>query len=483
MWRHSYPNTNVRLVCGLPKAREWRTDDGGAVTKLSVVKYQELKALIKQKCNISQFILDNLVSEEDGTKKVRIGVADENEGSILFRNLDGYSMNGYRLRVQPVGKTPLLTNFQTVHMASKRKSLCIDEKVLLIRAIEMGEKISDVGKRFGFSRSTVSTIWKNKEKILQAESEGKSCKKLKKPKYEDLDQAILSWFHQQRQNNMPISGPLVKAKAENFAEELGLAAFKASEGWLGKFKQRHHINYGKISGEARSVDTNMTHDWINKVWSKFKEKYAPSDIFNADEAGIFYKLTPDKTLKFKGEKCVGGKLSKERITVLVAANMDGTEKRKLMVIGKSKNPRCFKNITKLPVTYKANKSAWMTSQLFEEEVRNTLCNSTSDVVETEPEFDSDDDLPLTEWIQQFNTAGNTVHLQTYIEVDDSPLTTASLTDQEILDSVRNTEDQEQGDEEDETDEPEPPSIKEALKQQNYWKIISFITKIPQYCKI
>lgn len=80
-------------------------------------------------------------------------------------------------------------------------------------------------------------------------------------------------------------------------------------------------------------------------------------------------MTPDKTLKFKGEKCVGGKLSKERITVLVAANMSGTEKRKLLVIGKSKNPRCFKNIKQLPVTYKANKSAWMTSQIFEEEVR------------------------------------------------------------------------------------------------------------------
>lgn len=61
------------------------------------------------------------------------------------------------------------------------------------------------------------------------------------------------------------------------------------------------------------------------VWSKCTEKYAPSDIFNADEAGIFYKLTPDKTLKFKGEKYVGGKLSKDCITVLVSANMDGTE--------------------------------------------------------------------------------------------------------------------------------------------------------------
>ncbi|KAK9707996.1 hypothetical protein QE152_g27508 [Popillia japonica] len=109
---------------------------------------------------------------------------------------------------------------------------------------------------------------------------------------------------------MPISGPIVKAKEE----------------WLGKFKQRH-INYGKISGEARSVDTNVTHGWINTVWSELTEKYAPSDIFNADEAGIFYKLTPDKTLKIKGEKCVGGQLSKERITVLVATNMDGTEKK------------------------------------------------------------------------------------------------------------------------------------------------------------
>ncbi|GBP52817.1 Tigger transposable element-derived protein 4 [Eumeta japonica] len=92
----------------------------------------------------------------------------------------------------------------------------------------MGEKISDVGKRFGFSRSCLQ--YGKQRKILQAERE--IFQKLKKPKYEDLDQAILSWFHQQRQNNMPISGPLVKAKAENFAEELGLAAFKASEGWL-----------------------------------------------------------------------------------------------------------------------------------------------------------------------------------------------------------------------------------------------------------
>jgi hypothetical protein len=76
------------------------------------------------------------------------------------------------------------------------------------------------------------------------------------------------------------------------------------------------------------------------------------------------------TLKFKGEKCVGSKLSKDCITVLVCANVDGTEKRKLLVIGKSKNPRCFKNVKSLPVQYSANKTAWMTSDLFQAELRH-----------------------------------------------------------------------------------------------------------------
>jgi len=50
----------------------------------------------------------------------------------------------------------------------------------------------------------------------------------------------------------------------------------------------------------------------------------------------------------------------------VAANMCGKKKRKIMVIGKSKKLRSFKNIKRLSVTYKENKSAWMTSIRFEE---------------------------------------------------------------------------------------------------------------------
>lgn len=96
---------------------------------------------------------------------------------------------------------------------------------------------------------------------------------------------------------------------------------------------------------------------------KILDIYKPNDIFKADETG-FFKCLPDKTLAFKGDKCFGGKHSKERATVTVGANMTGTEKLPLLVIGKSKNPRCFKRVKSLEVEYKCNKKAWMTSDIF-----------------------------------------------------------------------------------------------------------------------
>ena len=69
------------------------------------------------------------------------------------------------------------------------------------------------------------------------------------------------------------------------------------------------------------------------------------------------------------------KQSKERISVLVGANMTGTEKLKLLdlVIGKSEKPRCFKNVKTLPVVYKNNTKAWMTS-VFSRVLRDSICH-------------------------------------------------------------------------------------------------------------
>ncbi|XP_057334362.1 tigger transposable element-derived protein 4-like [Microplitis mediator] len=57
---------------------------------------------------------------------------------------------------------------------------------------------------------------------------------------------------------------------------------------------------------------------------------------------------------------------KERLTILLATNMTGSEKLKPLVIGKSKKPRCFSGCKSLPLDYEANTKAWMTSEIFNE---------------------------------------------------------------------------------------------------------------------
>jgi hypothetical protein len=59
-----------------------------------------------------------------------------------------------------------------------------------------------------------------------------------------------------------------------------------------------------------------------------------------------------------------GESAKKRITVLLCVNSDGSNKQVPIVVGKSMNPRCFKNIRKLPVKYYANKKAWITMTNF-----------------------------------------------------------------------------------------------------------------------
>ncbi len=59
----------------------------------------------------------------------------------------------------------------------------------------------------------------------------------------------------------------------------------------------------------------------------------------------------------------GTKNNKESVTVSVGGSMSG-EKLPLLVIGKSKKPRNFKGVKKLPVLYEDQENAWMNDALF-----------------------------------------------------------------------------------------------------------------------
>ncbi|XP_050065566.1 tigger transposable element-derived protein 4-like [Aphis gossypii] len=120
-------------------------------------------------------------------------------------------------------------------------------------------------------------------------------------------------------------------KANEIAKRLNIADFGGSNGWLDRFRKRHGIVYRKICGEADAVDDNSIKSWKETILPNLLKDYSPEDIYNADEFGLFFKLMSNKSLVMKDETCHGGKLSKDRLTVLTCSNWSGTDKLKLLL--------------------------------------------------------------------------------------------------------------------------------------------------------
>ncbi|KAL4153779.1 hypothetical protein QTP88_001612 [Uroleucon formosanum] len=213
-------------------------------------------------------------------------------------------------------------------MSSKPKCLSISDKKKIIEEIESGKKKKEVTDSFKIPFSSLSTILKQKEAILNTTDTQSSR----------IKRRLI------RQQNILLSGILIKEKAKSYAEMFGISDFNASDGWLSNFKKRHNF----------VVDEDICKIYWQMKLQDLLYEYDPKNVFNADETGLFFKCLSNRTL------------TKERVTLLFAVNMDGSEKLRHLFIGKSANPRCFKNVKSLPVTYKNNKKSWMTTKLWNE---------------------------------------------------------------------------------------------------------------------
>lgn len=75
----------------------------------------------------------------------------------------------------------------------KRRALSLETKECVIRDIDSGLKKVSVVAKHGVSDTTVSTIYKNKDKLrqqLQQDSSSLSRKRIRTSKYEDVDAAL-----------------------------------------------------------------------------------------------------------------------------------------------------------------------------------------------------------------------------------------------------------------------------------------------------
>lgn len=223
---------------------------------------------------------------------------------------------------------------------SSRKALTLEQKIKLIKDNQKcnGLSVRQLADKYGVSKSSVANILQRREEFISDYTSNFNKGIKRKHKDEDgqtIDQLVFEWFIIQRAKQIPISGPILQEKARQFADQLGYSpnTFKGSNGWLDRFRNRHAISFRTISGESAFIDDSTIEEWTNRL-PTILDGFEAKDVFNADETGLFYRATPDRSLVLSKEECKGGKKSKERFTVLLCSNFTGTEKLKPIVIGK-----------------------------------------------------------------------------------------------------------------------------------------------------
>jgi hypothetical protein len=197
--------------------------------------------------------------------------------------------------------------------------------VKIIQEVESNPIVSrnEIAKHFGLPPPSLSNIILRKASILEEESRFgahyEKRKSIKTSPNEELETLLVQWLQQMRSENIPINRPVLREKATKIALNLKIENFKASNGWLGRFKMHHGITCEFVCGESGSVGEETVEHWKESLPNLLQD-YEPRNIFNADETGPFYNLLPNKTC-MKGEPCHGSKKSKEILCCFVAIPM------------------------------------------------------------------------------------------------------------------------------------------------------------------
>ena len=118
-----------------------------------------------------------------------------------------------------------------------------------------------------------------------------------------------------------------------------------------------------LAGEGGDADEAAIENEVPQFRARLACFLVP-DIFNAGEYGVFYRLSPTRTIA--PGQLNRRKKQKQRFTVLGCCNADSTERVPPLVIEHSANSRCFRGrcVDESRFEYRSMPKAWMSQELF-----------------------------------------------------------------------------------------------------------------------
>lgn len=127
-------------------------------------------------------------------------------------------------------------------------------------------------------------------------------------KLKHLDRKVYSIFVNARRKLQPVHGRMIQRWARQYAEEINLSDFRASDSWLAVFKRRNRIVSRKVTSyigrseklQNLSITENVMH--FKQQFTSAKVPFSKSEIWNFDQCSFQYEPANLRTLSLKGER-------------------------------------------------------------------------------------------------------------------------------------------------------------------------------------
>ncbi|SMN21917.1 similar to Saccharomyces cerevisiae YDR081C PDC2 Transcription factor required for the synthesis of the glycolytic enzyme pyruvate decarboxylase [Maudiozyma saulgeensis] len=232
------------------------------------------------------------------------------------------------------------------------------------------------------SQGTISRILTKKSTYMNTKEHEKDVNRIRKPNNLLVRRILQEWINQSLWNGIPITSPIIQETAHavwqripsKYREGNGSFTYK----WISNFLAKMDVNVSILDEEMPKIPKIWTFEERSYLKEYFS-KLPATDVFTLDETFLAYNLPLD----YAQYEISSIQRKVEVATVMLCANLDGTEKLKPLVVGKYENYKSFRNYfpneplsslnqsslgdkmaKKFDISYQSNTKSWLTSNLF-----------------------------------------------------------------------------------------------------------------------
>ena len=217
----------------------------------------------------------------------------------------------------------------------RRNSYTVEFKILVVEWLHKNDhNIHKAAREFNIGRKLVREWEKKYNELLRmnvgANSKRRRLNSGRTPLSVELDQQVFEFLEEERSEGRPVTNTTLQAKAVQIAAGLGLSTFRASSGWLWRWKRRYSVGIRCGTNNSQKVSA----DYADQIMQFRKtiiavrkaKKIEPPHIVNMDQTMCRFDMAPARTNNVRGEKTIRIKTTrteKKGFTVALAAAADG----------------------------------------------------------------------------------------------------------------------------------------------------------------